>query len=119
LQRSLASWALWPARQRSAARRLARPDKDVGALSGSTGQISDLSPGYSGSSVYPVDVATPPRLLPSIVKLIPDRGDDAAWPEDARLTDSRTIQLPVKHLADRDLPARPDPTGPALEEQGQ
>jgi aminoglycoside phosphotransferase (APT) family kinase protein len=49
-------------------------------LGATTEVIVDRSPGYSGSFVYAVDVVSPTRQLPCIVKLIPD------WPDDQQVT---------------------------------
>lgn len=49
-------------------------------VGGTVERIVDCSPGYSGSFVYAVDVVSPTRQLPCIVKLIPD------WPDDAEVT---------------------------------
>jgi len=56
------------------------------ALGGTVALMVDRSPGYSGSSVYAVDVVTPTAQLPCIVKLIPDWGDDEDWPDDVKVT---------------------------------
>ena len=49
-------------------------------LTGTAAHIVDRSPGWSGSRVYAVDVATASGLQPCIVKLVPDRGEEHTWP---------------------------------------
>lgn len=55
-------------------------------LGGSVKRIDDLSPGFSGSKVYAVDVVTPTGQLQCIVKLIPDWGNEEDWPNDEQVT---------------------------------
>lgn len=79
----------------------ARPDIDLiqhvvqTHLGAPVGPIRELSPGYSGSFVYAVDVLSPSRPLPCIVKLIP------AWPDDKDVTNrvygSRAASFPAAY----------------------
>lgn len=55
-------------------------------LNGTAANIVDRSPGFSGSRVYAVDVATATGQRPCIVKLVPDWGDEHTWPVADQLT---------------------------------